>query len=146
MPNAVLQHSFTGFIDSISTIFEVCDPKNKNQQILGYLLEKIKDILQNPQLLGQGTNKEQLEVFLNNYCGLFQICIVNVKITDQNYITGIIDLIIAMFNILNNKVNSGGLMMLTGLIASIEDKIEPHVNKLGEYIVKGTELNEQSDH
>lgn len=51
-----------------------------------------------------------------------------------------------MFNILNNKVNSGGLMMLTGLIASIEDKIEPHVNKLGEYIVKGTELNEQSDH
>ena len=47
-----------------------------------------------------------------------------------------------MFNTLNDKVNIGGLMMLNGLIASIEDKIGPHIEKLGMYIVKGTELSE----
>jgi len=41
MPNAVLQSSFSGFIDSLNTIFEVCEPEQRSLEILGYFLEKI---------------------------------------------------------------------------------------------------------
>lgn len=136
-PQAVLQTSFTGFIDALNTIFEVCDGSNRTLDTLIYFLGKVQEILNDSNILGQNIIPEQVEVFLNNYCGLCQICMAYVKIEQPDFSSNVVQLIVAMFNKLQ-KVNVGGLIMLNGLVESIGENILNHVDELGRFIVKGT--------
>jgi len=40
-PQAVVSTSFTGFIDALNTIFEVCDGSNRTLETLSYFLGKV---------------------------------------------------------------------------------------------------------
>lgn len=98
---------------------------------------KVQEILNDSNILGQNIIPEQVEVFLNNYCGLCQICMAYVKIEQPDFSSNVVQLIVAMFNKLQ-KVNVGGLIMLNGLVESIGENILNHVDELGRFIVKGT--------
>jgi dUTPase len=67
-------------------------------------------------------NEEQREVLINNYCGSVQVFLVMVGKNNLEYglAKQIVQLVVVMFETFK-KISTGPLLILNGLIATIED-------------------------
>lgn len=96
-------HSGTmiSFSNSVCSTIEHCDGENLVEplrQVCEGVYNKVNEYLSNPLFLGN-LNKEQQEVFLNNWCSVLQPCIVRMgsgAITDQ-MLQVVVDMAVQVF-------------------------------------------------
>lgn len=74
-------------------------------------------------------NKEQIEVFLNQYTSIAQPLLVYLAgdVYEANYIQNVIALVTQTFTI-QGQVLTGGLLVLNGLINGVGESVKPYLH------------------
>ena len=85
-------------------------------------------------------------MILDNYCSMVQplIYAVGTHEIDDTLVANVVKLAVYAFNTFA-KVSSGGLLILNGLIATVEGRIEAHVAEFISYLEAGIKMDQTDE-
>ena len=91
-------------------------------------------------------NKEQQEVLMNNWNSVLQPLIVRMgtNAIDDNMLAAFVQIAVSSFH-RAQRVTSGGIFVLQGLIAAVEHRIEPHISSFMEFLICSLRMQDSDE-
>ena len=143
-PEALNAGELQGFTGSICSCIEFCNHETQKEnasQLLPGFLTTVSGYIENAAGVFQNHDADQREIILNNYCSIAQplLYAVGSSLIDDGLLGQIADLAIYAFT-QAQKVTSGGLLILHGLIAAVEERIAPRVGGMMRFLLLAVKM------